>query len=1461
MVSGGSLAEQRAKVAEVASTIYGKSFAPDQIVGEKLTRSLGAGHLPGREALSAAISAPLPPDPTYSFLSSHPVLIWLEQVVALKEQDGELVHREPLRLLEISEQLAAASGRTPGDCQTHLRALLHRVSLSNAEATRAGRRNEIILPFKLHQFFAQTGAVYVTLETPERRLVTLDPNIRHKEEDGIRKPLFPVVFSRASGHAFICVTRRSDGTLVPREFRAMDDEEESEDGDEEEKKRPSSAGYLFTGEDAWSEDDCEALPDAWVRQARSGRYEPRPEKKPRFPQPVWFDEAGHWSDKPRPGSQAGWFMSAPLLFDPTSGTEFAGQTREGTKLTSIAKEGRSTSTTITCFSILDRLAEHGCDPEFQKLLSFTDNRQDAALQAGHFNDFIKVIQLRAAIRKAVESAPAGQLTIHTLGDAVFRALNLSLQEFSNCTGENPIPSVRKKYEDTFRVFLVHRALYDLRRSWRIILPNLEQCALLRVDYSDLDELAAHPWPEVPEMAALSPDHRRELLRAVLDAFRLGFALHSRNYLEETVLREQESEIRERLKDPWALDRDEKLMRPYTFALEGRARTRNQYVGLIGPASALGKYLLWFLRDKSSRKLNGDEYRTFVERLLAGLHANGFVVARPMAFRKEPPCMLYQLNADKILWLPGDGKTAAADAIRSRSYKGVVNTRPNMFFQRLYRYDFSGRKALRGDEHTGQLNTDLRQEREARFREGEISALFCSPTMELGIDIKLLSIVHMRNVPPNPANYAQRAGRAGRNGQAALIFNFCSSYSAHDRHYFREQKALVSGVVSPPRLDLCNEELLRSHLHAMVLAEVGLTSVTEAQASSLTSLVDTSQEERLPLRPDIATRLTLSPAQVARIRGRFLHVVEGFREKLESQPGQWFSGSWVDSQLNSLSRSLDAALERWRQLFRHARRLLMEANNLLGSGRLVPGSEEYRKAEREQRLANVQLCQLRNDPQPGQGTQLSEFYPYRYLASEAWLPGYNFTRLPLRVFVETQEGGGDFLSRPRTIALREYGPLNIIYHRGRKYKVNQLITQDIEGSLRSGAISNPSGYYLPEDQKTLELCPFSGARLSDSGNKETVSDLLEMGESRAVPQNRITCEDEERLAKGYEIRTYFTVDGGHMDRVRAATLKVAGEPLLNLRFIPAARLYEINYRWRYQDEEGFPILTTTGFWKSSMPRAKPNEPNPPPAARRIKLITSDLADALYIEPMKALALDADGVLTLQYALLRGICREFQVEQNEVAAQALGREEAPNILLYEAAEGSLGILSQFAVDPKALKRVVKAAVEILRYDDPTYREPASYDDLLSYYNQREHEKLNRFLIREALARLLECEVEIHPAGGMEDYEKQYGRLCATLDPSSTLERKFVDYLHERGLRLPDAAQKEVPEIYCQPDFFYTPNTWVFCDGTPHDRPEVRERDNDIRQKMRSMGHDVIELNYRDGLDALVAKRPDIFRKVRQ
>ena len=140
-----------------------------------------------------------------------------------------------------------------------------------------------------------------------------------------------------------------------------------------------------------------------------------------------------------------------------------------------------------------------------------------------------------------------------------------------------------------------------------------------------------------------------------------------------------------------------------------------------------------------------------------------------------------------------------------------------------------------------VSRDDRIEREEKFRAGEITTLFCSPTMELGIDIAQLTVVHMRNVPPGPANYAQRSGRAGRSGQGALVMTYCASQSPHDSHYFHHREDMVAGQVVAPALDLANEELLRAHLHAVYLGVVGLNELDrqDDEGGSIASLLDMS----------------------------------------------------------------------------------------------------------------------------------------------------------------------------------------------------------------------------------------------------------------------------------------------------------------------------------------------------------------------------------------------------------------------------------------------------------------------------------------------------------------------------------------------------------------------------------------------------------------------------------------------
>jgi hypothetical protein len=60
---------------------------------------------------------------------------------------------------------------------------------------------------------------------------------------------------------------------------------------------------------------------------------------------------------------------------------------------------------LTLSALRSLLGEKELPDDAKKLLGFTDNRQDASLQAGHFNDFVQVLLLRGALLAALRNAP------------------------------------------------------------------------------------------------------------------------------------------------------------------------------------------------------------------------------------------------------------------------------------------------------------------------------------------------------------------------------------------------------------------------------------------------------------------------------------------------------------------------------------------------------------------------------------------------------------------------------------------------------------------------------------------------------------------------------------------------------------------------------------------------------------------------------------------------------------------------------------------------------------------------------------------------------------------------------------------------------------------------------------------------------------------------------------------------
>jgi hypothetical protein len=125
--------------------------------------------------------------------------------------------------------------------------------------------------------------------------------------------------------------------------------------------------------------------------------------------------------------------------------------------------------------------------------------------------------------------------------------------------------------------------------------------------------------------------------------------------------------------------------------------------------------------------------------------------------------------------------------------------------------------LSASEHTGQLTSMEAADIQQRFIRGEINALSCSTTFELGVDVGELQSVVLRNMPPTTANYVQRAGRAGRRTDSAALVVTYAQRRSHDLSRYQDPAVMVAGEVRAPYVPLGNERIDRRHAHSVAMA--------------------------------------------------------------------------------------------------------------------------------------------------------------------------------------------------------------------------------------------------------------------------------------------------------------------------------------------------------------------------------------------------------------------------------------------------------------------------------------------------------------------------------------------------------------------------------------------------------------------------------------------------------------------
>lgn len=1462
MTSEGSAADRSAVVADVASRLFGSPVEPGNVIGETLVRATSTT-APTPEQLRAAIDNGVP-SAVEEFVTDS-LAGWVESTfgIATDPATSQLVRQRPTTVIAAAERLAELTGI---DAQ-HCRDSIEQTLLTGSSLKAANGRP--IFAFRLHQFLSKGDTVYASLESEASRYLT--DRYQLKLPDDPEKSLLPLGFCRECGQEYYVVAKTTpygQETFVARR------DADASGGD-------AVNGYLYVSSDhPWPLDPLTdgRVPEHWTSETSDGSPQILPARKKYLPTKVRVRPDGVRTDDA--DDLPAWFISTPFSFCLRCGVTYDQvRSNDFSKLATLDQEGRSSAMTVVSTSVVRSLRQaDDLGADARKLLTFVDNRQDAALQAGHFNDFVQVSLLRGALATALADAPAG-LTHDLVAQHVTTALALQPGDFSAAPDaiiglDQTVAALRQVIE--------YRLYVDLKRGWRVTMPNLEQVGLLHVQYDGLAELAAHEplWEADPHLQAAPPPVRQELMTILLDEFRRVLAIDV-DCLTTFGFEQIQRASRQRLNEQWQIGEYEKLEDVgVAIPKPGRPGLGRGVLNLTG-RGGYGRYVKGPRGlGQPAANLSTDEAQHAIDLLLSVLTSNGVLaeVQVPVGPGGRGPVESgYRLRASSIRWLPGDGQHGATDALRKHLNPEAVS-RVNPFFRDLYRDVATTLVGMVAKEHTAQVSALERESREGEFREGRLPLLFCSPTMELGVDIASLNAVGMRNVPPTPANYAQRSGRAGRSGQPALVVTYCSTGNSHDSYWFRRSNDMVAGSVQAPRLDLANEELIRSHVHALWLAETG-----QSMKSSVTDLLETDGDHAsLNIRPEIMIRLLDDDAQ-RRAGHAAMELLSDLRHAWEAAGGTptWFTGEWLADTVRFAPQRLDDAFDRWRDLYRGA------VGEYREQGRLAIDTTVNRYtrnvAAAREREARDRLSVLRNDDSAEGQT---DFYPYRYLASEGFLPGYSFPRLPLAAYIpggRRQAGNdqrGDYLQRPRFLAISEFGPGALIYHEGARFVVNRI--QLPRNSTEPGQVGTETALrceacgYHHDEGVGVDLCTLCGARL---GAK--TYDLLKLQTVHTRRRERISSDEEERRRSGFELEVSyrFSTRADRPDKVVGDVCSADGADLMEMTYGDAATIRIANVgrrRRKDRDDRGYWLHTVEGRWLSDTEAAEADSSSGDDAdLDRADDVQTRKKVIPYVEDTRnvvvarfAASLSTETVTSLRYALERGIEAEFQLEDSELTSQPLpDLAERGRFLLTESAEGGAGVLRRLVSEPDALARVARRALEICHFDPvtgddfghaPNVNERCAagcYDCLLSYSNQFDHTLIDRRLVREPLLQLASATTTAGAGGRDAASAREY--LEAFSD--SSLERKFLDHLRDGGYRLPDRAQAAVDGANARPDFAYDlPGnpTAVFVDGPVHDAAHTAERDAQAEDRLLDAGWNVVRFRYDDDWALKLAAHPSVF-----
>lgn len=1118
--------------------------------------------------------------------------------------------------------------------------------------------------------------------------------------------------------------------------------------------------------------------------------------------------------------------------------------------------GTSAAVKVLAEALVEALAASHQNQEKQRLLIFSDSRQDAAHQARFIEFASRYDRLRRRLVELLEKE--GELTLQ-------RTIEL-LGERGVKNRDNPhLPEKLSRR--------IPQATLNKIRAWEEA-PLLDEIAitagyratvinlgLVEINYENLTEDIAENGGELAKSLDLNLTQLTYLCLCLLNEMRVRGCLSrsllcyhpdSPSYPEALKAANWERRVKNpggyALQDGQPAGYLDKAELPY--GIQSFNPWRKPKAG--GRAPSLERIIKQLLEGfGKSPNLLVNQLLEVLEFLLEG----GFLVESQL-FGYRESAELLQVNSEIVyLNLIADGERFRCEICNAPAPGNYPNfpcpqchgklikwsdleVAENRYFQRIKKQAII---PLNAREHTAQVPNSDRVEIEEAFKseltESAINLLACSPTLEMGIDVGGLDAVLLRNIPPRPDNYAQRGGRAGRKTRVGLVLGYARN-TPHDQYFYDKPGEMIAGAVPAPAIALGNRDAIFRHLSAIAFgaAEPGLSGKMLDYVSPQGEI----QEET-------------TSALIAAVAAKTDEAVELALEV-------WGEEILTEADLNEdrLRQHLAGLGDRIRDLINRTARQVIELRQNLDfySQQLKNKSKAMRSGDLISNILGIPQGKRNSNTDIGDS---SAGYPPRRFAEFGILPGYEFPTQPATLRLLGDKSEAQPIATGRRVGINQFRPNAQVYARVKRWKVVGIDN----ASPWNPESSEPGWLYRLCNRCELRYhadhprCP--RCQNDTPGRNYPAAELAGF---IAKADEKPVLEEEERYAARNLVTVHPQWDGDIIGRWQVGpgwTLHLCREEevrWINEGFPPSKKELETNAPMLHSQGNGYPVCLACGrllnleaVGSGGRRRATKQDPfghtdtcpqrgkEPQPLA----IATSEKSEVLRLlvpvpKEMKTEAVQEWG-LSLGYSLKIGMEHRYMLDSSEIEFEFEGVWEVQHdqkryyqacLTFIDPSLGGSGYWERIAAE---FDRVAARAIAHLDHGNC---ETACYRCLKSYQNQRYHDRLNWTIGMAALSDLQ----EFRP-------QKQQQRLRDVSDPQpwldaykagvgSPLELRFLQLFEEEGLKVEKQvaiAPQEGQQPITVADFALpAKRIAIYIDSAAFHRGPNLRRDKLVRDKLR-------------------------------